>query len=173
MRVDTLINSFGWTPTKIGSVIIAFLLSALVTYTLASVFQSLFVLQALEAAGAQFSLSVWFYVLVHDLYGLAFGGKYVSYGQIILIGLFIALVVAALCLRWIPLPRVLIYSMAGATAMATILYLVELNFYGLTLFAGVRGKLGVSAQLVAGALGGLTFSTVISLKYLSQRGRAQ
>ena len=146
------------TAVPIKRLLMGFLAAVIAAYITASLLQSFFVLNALEAAGANFSLKLWVHTLWHDLYGLAFGGKYVSYGKTIVMGFAIALPVAALCHKFIPLPRALIYSLAGATAMATILTLVKINFYDLTLFAGTRGSAGFSAQLIAGALGGFAFA---------------
>ena len=148
-------------PADIIWVLTSYILAVVITCVLASLFQTWFVLVALEDLGAQLSLDIWFHTGLHDLYGLSFGGKYVSYGQAILIGFAIALPTAALCHKLVPLPRALIYSLAGATAIAAILFIVKLNFYGLVLFAGTRGIAGFSAQVAAGALGGLVFSSLI------------
>lgn len=153
-----LFRSFTSTPTQIAWVLISFLVAVTVTYVLAAISQTALVLQALETAGASFPLTVWLQTMLRDLYGLAFGGKYVSYYQTIVIGLGIALPTAALSLKWLPLPRSLVYAVAGATAMATILFVVERNFYNLTLFAGTRGWPGFCTQLLAGALGGWIFA---------------
>ena len=152
-------------PVQLGRLLIKVCLSYLaavtVAYLLASLFQTLAVLQALTAAGGDYGASDWLRALLHDLYGLAFGGKYVSYAQTIAIGLAIALPSAAVCLRWLPLPSALVYALAGATAMLTILLVVKYNFYDLTLFAGSRGVLGMGLQMLAGALGGWVFARFI------------
>ena len=71
-------------------------------------------------------------------HSLTFGSKYVSYCQTILIGFAIALLTAALVNKLIPLPCTLIYVLAGAEAIATVLYVIRLSFYDLILFADTR-----------------------------------
>ena len=159
------------TPTYISWLVASFVVTVVVTYVVACLFQSWFAIQALKAVGAEFTFNAWLRTIGHDLYGLAFNGKYISYSQMIAIGFLIALPTAALCNKLLPLPPALIYSVAGATAMATILYNVQEFFFDLVLFSGTRGLAGWSAQLVAGALGGLVFSYLITLRLpLVRRG---
>jgi len=53
----------------------------------------------------------------------------------------------------------MIFAAAGATSVATILYLIDLSFfYDMTLLEGTRGILGYGLQLLAGALGGVVYA---------------
>lgn len=139
----------------------AYLAAVIVVYLSACLSQTALVLKSLTAAGASFAASDWLRAFAYDLYGLSFGGKYVSYSMLILIGLALALPSAALCIRWLPLPKALVYALAGATAMLTIVLLVRYNFYQLTLFAGTRGLAGMASQCVSGAFGGWLFSVLV------------
>jgi hypothetical protein len=42
--------------------------------------------------------------------------------------------------------------------MATILHIIKLNFYGVTILPGTRGLFGFGLQLLAGAFGGAVFA---------------
>lgn len=145
---------------RLPRLVVAFVSSVLVAYTLASVCQSLFVLAGLEKAGADLSAGLWVHTIWHDFTQLAFGGKYVSYGVTIVEGFAIALPVAALIHAWFGVSRMLLYPMAGAAAIAVILYALQVRFFGLVLVTGVRGSAGVACQLLAGAVGGAAFATL-------------
>jgi hypothetical protein len=54
----------------------------------------------------------------------------------------------------------LLYSLAGATAIAVILYALQIRFLGLALITGSRGTAGVACQLLAGAIGGAVFAAL-------------
>lgn len=135
----------------------AYAASVVVTYLLASVFQSAFVLIALERAGAEISIAMWLRTLGHDLYGFIVEPVFFSYPLAILLGLLIAFASAALVRRLLRWPGLLVFPLSGAVALATILLIVQSRFSGATLFAGARGVIGFSLQLIAGATGGVVF----------------
>ena len=134
-----------------------FVTSVVVTYVLASVFQSLFVLATLEGTGVDIPLAAWLRAVAYDLYGLTFGG-YVPYGLMVLVGFLIAFPFAALVRKFLNLPQWLVYPLAGGTAMATMLYLIDINFFDGTMHAGTRGWMGFACQLLAGSVGGAVFA---------------
>ena len=138
---------------------IAYLLAVVVAYVAASIFQSLSVLAALQKAGADLSIGNWLQTVFHDLYGFTFSGM-VPQSLTIMAGFVIAMPTAALIHKVLRLPRWILYPLAGATAMATILYVVKLNFYGSPLYPGTRGWSGFGLQLLAGALGGALFAAL-------------
>jgi hypothetical protein len=142
---------------RVQQVVIAYVVAVLVTYVLASIFQSLSVLVAMNQAGAGFTAGVWLKTILHDLYGFTFLG-YASYGLGVVIGFAIAMPTAALIHRLSGLPRWFLYPLAGATSMATEMYIIKGNFYDTTIFPGTRGLTGFTLQLLAGALGGLIFA---------------
>lgn len=137
--------------------IISYLAAVIATYVAASIFQSLCVLVALQQAGAKMSIQDWLHTLWHDLYGFTFLG-YAPYGPAIMAGFIIAMPTAAIMHRFFRVPRGILYPLAGAVAIATILYIVKLNFYGVTIFPGTRGWYGFGLQLLAGAFGGSVFA---------------
>ena len=157
-------------PAYCFRILACFGLAVLVTYTLASALQTVSVLQSLKSAGAEMALRTHWQAVWHDLYGLAFGGKYVSLLQTITIGFALALPVATLVNKYLPLPRCLIFALAGATAMATILLAVKHQFYNLILFAGTRGGIGFGLQLLAGAFGGWVFAILGHFRCVSVQG---
>ncbi len=138
---------------------ISYLAAVLVTYVTASIFQSLCVLATMEKAGADIAVGQWLNTISHDLYGFTFSG-YFSLGPAVMIGFIIAMPSAAIIHKFLGLPRWILYPLAGATAMATILYIVKLNFYGATILPGTRGLFGFGLQLLAGAFGGAVFATL-------------
>jgi hypothetical protein len=137
----------------------SYLAAVAVTYVAASLSQSLLVLTALARAGADISIGEWLWTLVHDLYGFTFSGI-VPQGLTDMAGFIIALPVAALIHKWLGISRWILYPLAGATAMGTILYIVKLNFYGVPLYPGTRGVVGFGLQLTAGAVGGMVFAAL-------------
>jgi hypothetical protein len=142
---------------RVRQAVISYVAAVVVTYVLASVFQSLSVLVAMDQAGADYSAGIWLQIILHDLYGFTFLG-YASYGLGVVIGFFIAMPTAALIHKFSGLPRWFLYPLAGATAMATIMYIIKANFYDTTIFPGTRGLSGFSLQLFAGVVGGLIFA---------------
>jgi len=145
------------TLPRVRQATIGYLVAVLATYVAASIFQSLCVLFVLEHAGANIPVADWLRTLGHDLYGFTFLG-YAPLGPAILGGFIIAMPTAALIHKFLRLPRGILYPLAGATAIATILYIVKLNFYGATIFPGTRGWYGYGLQLLAGAFGGAVFA---------------
>lgn len=136
----------------------------LVTYILASLFQTGFVLAGLHSAGAKLPITIIVHTALYDLYGLAFNALFVSYLLVIAVGFVIALPIAALLKKWTRSPSMVIYPLAGAVSMAGILILAKIVFYGLTLYAGTRGPAGFAFQVLAGAVGGVVFACIIKEK---------
>ena len=146
---------------RLWSVTSAFILCVLVTYTVASLSQSLLVLTELYRAGADIPLLIVLKTIALDFYGLAFQALFVAYPVVIVAGFVLALPLAALLLRYSSMPPRLLYPAAGAVMMAVVLYAAQLGFYGLSLYAGTRGVLGVAGQMLAGGLGGWVFAVVL------------
>lgn len=138
-----------------------FLAGFTVTYLMASVSQSLIIMAALERIGAKFDLPTRLQVIGHDLVGLAFYSVVkMSYALCLLVGLALALSVAYVLInRCARLPRTLMFTLAGAAAVALILWVIQVKFYyNMTLLEGTRGALGYALQLFAGAAGGFTYA---------------
>ena len=139
--------------------VIGFLASIVVTYCLAVISQSLLVLREIANMGGELSLLMGLKFVLGDLYGLLTFGYPMPFGLMISIGLLVAFPTAALFRKLIRLPVMLIYPLAGVAAIVTILFIVQINyFHNLTFFAGTRGPLGYTSQLLAGGLGGVVFA---------------
>jgi hypothetical protein len=139
-----------------------FVACVLVTHVLASGFQSLFVMAALEEIGAQFSAVTRLQVIAHDIVGLVIGGE-LSFGGMLLSGFLIALPLAALSVRFARIPAPIAYPLAGAVTLAAILQLIQIGFfYNMTFLEGTRGSWGYLSQLAAGAIGGFVFLLLAS-----------
>lgn len=122
---------------------------------LATILQSVFVLQALSGVGAQISFSAGLGMIAKDLIGLG-----PLYGAFIAIALLAAFAAAAVLSRFTPLPRVLTFAGAGLAAMAVMLLAMEQVFFGVQLIAGARTLAGFSAQLAAGLAAGVIFTAL-------------
>ena len=145
--------------TNAMQIMIGFLESIVVTYSLAVVAQSLFVLREVANMGAELSLVMGLKFVLRDLYGHFVHGYTMPFGVMIAIGFLIAFPTAALFRRFSQLPVMLIYPLAGIAAIAMILLIVQINyFHNLTFFAGTRGSFGYACQLLAGGLGGMVFT---------------
>ena len=139
----------------------AWLAGSIVAYVLGSISQSVFVLRELSGVTEGIPLQVWVDVIVHDLLNLAFGGKFVWYGGNLLIAFAIAFACAIVVARVLKMPLALVASVAGATALMTMLLIVNANFPS-SIFAGTRGADGMLGQIIAGAIGGWVFSAIFA-----------
>ncbi len=128
------------------------------TYIGACFFHTIFVLKNLESIGAKISIEIYLKTIILNLYGLAFEG--VSYASFILIGFLISMLSAVLTCKLLKILPWLIYALAGATSMATILYIGSLNFFGYSFISSAQSTLGFGCQALAGALGGIVFFSI-------------
>ena len=151
--------------------VIAFIASVITTYVIACIFQSIFVLAALERSGANFPIEIWFYTIGHDFYGLTFLGVF-PLGLAVIVGFIIAIPSAALVHKYLKLSRWILYPLACATAMITIRYCMSFMFFDLTVMVGTRSSVGLSLYLVAGALGGAVFK-ILSTQQKSLYGKSR
>jgi len=115
---------------------------------------------ALQRVGARFDFVTRLNVIGHDIIGLiADGVAPISYGLALAVGLLVALPTAGVVLCRLSLPRSIVFACAGATTVAAILFIIQINyFYHMTLLEGTRGPIGYGSQLIAGALGGATYA---------------
>lgn len=151
--------------SRLIRVAIAFVAAGFVGYLLASMLITAVTLIRLSEVGAQLSVADIARTLWFDVCGLAPSLDWTKFGSLIFIGLAIAFPIAAL-LRYVArqadLPAIapILYPLAGATAMATILVL-SYQTYEVYAFAGARGWLGNIAQCFAGACAGFLFQVLI------------
>ncbi|NVJ50530.1 MAG: hypothetical protein HWE11_09095 [Gammaproteobacteria bacterium] len=135
--------------SRLKGAIFPYLISLLVTFTLASVAHTWQVLAALSELQVILPVSVWLESLVNDWLGL-----WSTYGIAQALGLLIAFSVS----YWVPAARFrwILYGLAGATAMVVILSLLN-ALLDVTLIAGSRSFFGYTLQLSAGIIGGLVY----------------
>ena len=128
-----------------------FLVSWLLTFTLASLFHSQYVVNQLVNVGVVVSLSDRINLSLDDWLGLL-----PTYGAIIAIALAIAFLVSAKLTKNIKQYNMALFIVAGITALAVVLIAIE-SIMNIHIIAGARGW-GFYAQLLAGAVGGFAFS---------------
>ncbi|KPZ59583.1 hypothetical protein AN391_00919 [Pseudoalteromonas sp. P1-13-1a] len=128
-----------------------FLVSWLLTFTLASLFHSQYVVNQLVNVGVVVSLSERINLTLDDWLGLL-----PTYGAIIAIALAIAFLVTAKLTKKVKQYSMALFIAAGITAFAVVLVAIE-SIMNIHIIAGAR-RWGFYLQLLAGALGGLLFA---------------
>jgi hypothetical protein len=129
----------------------AYAVAVAVAYVVASVAATQFVLNELMAIGVPVPFDVRIEVTRTDLFG-----NLAIYLPVIAIGLSISFIAAGLTARLAPNLRWFVFMVAGATAIAAALVLLEVT-QTVPVISGARSALGFAVQCAAGALGGLTF----------------
>ncbi len=146
---------------RILKIIIVFVVTVIATTALACVIGTQFVLAALSDVGVAIPFAVrvantWYDVLnLGFIPSPAFG---FSYGFMITVGFLIAFIAAAAVAHFLPRHRVIIFTVAGAVAVITQLW-ISYQSFEVMLFAFARTPLGLAAQAAAGAVGGWLFAT--------------
>ena len=128
-----------------------FLLAVLVTFILASVSHSHFVMQRLIEVGVEIDLATRLASTWDDLLGLAPG-----YAPIIAAALLLGFLIMSTLQRFLSIPSLLVYPLAGVLAIATA-HLAMHPIFNVTLIAGARGTAGLLFQCLAGLAGGFVF----------------
>ncbi|MCC5982285.1 MAG: hypothetical protein JJU26_11270 [Oceanicaulis sp.] len=123
------------------------------------IIQTQFVLGALSDAGAVIGMADRLAMTRDDLMG--FGPLYAVF---ILIGFLVAFSVSALLLRFVKLPRTIVYAVAGAVCMFVMLMLMREVFFGVPVIAGARSLAGELAQTVCGAAAGWLYAALTARK---------
>jgi hypothetical protein len=139
-------------PMRFLRLLLAWLIAAAVTGVIGSLIQTQSGLAAISALGAPVPAGVRLLTTLQDLAGFAPMLALLSAG-----GFLPAFLVAALLLRWWPGQRTLLYGLAGAAAMATILLLMDATL-PITAIGAARSLPGAAALVLAGAAGGLAFA---------------
>ncbi|MGP1274487.1 MAG: hypothetical protein ACQRW7_03600 [Caulobacterales bacterium] len=121
--------------------------------------QTQFVLSGLASAGAEISTGARISMTLADMAGL--GPLYLVF---ILIGFIIAFLAAALVVRITPLPRTIVYGVAGAVCMFVMLALMREVFFGVPVIAGARSLAGEVSQAICGAAAGVFYAWVTHRK---------
>lgn len=133
---------------------IAFLLSAAVTYVLASVFYTQQVIAKMAEVGAVYSTSQQV-----DTYVSNFTGLY-QLGIMYAIALFAGFAVAFIVKRILKPLAPVAYPIAGGAGVFAVLWAIDTFIAGGNVGAigGARDALGLSLQVLAGAIGGGVFA---------------
>lgn len=139
---------------RIAKVVLGFVLAVVVATVLGCIAHTQFVLAGLTGLGIEIPVSDRLSTTLQDIAGMG-----PMFGMIIAIGFLVAMSAAALVYRFAGTQRNLVYGVAGAVALAVALAAMGAA-YDITPIAGARSAMGFIAQMVAGALGGLTFAMV-------------
>jgi len=134
-------------------VLAAFFAAVLTMMVLGVAAQSIFVLLELSAVGARIGLGDGLGMIFDDI-----GGLGPNYAIFIVLGFAIALPCAALVGRFVPVPRWMVFSAAGAVCMMVMLTLMKEVFFGVQLIAGARSMAGFIVQALMGALAAGVFA---------------
>ena len=129
--------------------------AALTTVVLGVTFQTQMVLARLEGVGADVGFAERVSMTGYDVFFL--GQRYFLF---VCIALAIAFLVGGLIFRHAQFGRALIYSVAGATAMLVMLYLMKKAFFDVHIINGAQDAVGIGLQMIAGAIGGVVFAGV-------------
>jgi len=132
----------------------SFLVSWLLTFTLASLFHSQYVVNQLVNVGVVVGFNDRVNLILEDWLGLL-----PTYGAIIAIALAIAFLVTWFIAKKMNKQGTQLFVIAGVVAFATALIAIE-SIMNITIIAGARGW-GFYAQLCAGAVGGYVFAKLI------------
>ena len=132
----------------------SFLVSWLLTFTLASLFHSQYVVNQLVNVGVVVGFNDRVNLTLEDWLGLL-----PTYGAIIAIALAIAFFVTWFIAKKLQNQGIQLFVTAGIVAFATALIAIE-SIMNITIIAGARGW-GFYAQLCAGAVGGYVFAKLI------------
>ena len=133
----------------------AFLAAVLTMAVLGAIAQTLFVLAGLARAGADIAAGDALTMIGADLTG--FGPLYAA---LIAVAFLIAFIAAGLLARLTPALRLLIFTLAGGTAVAVMLVLMEQVFFGVPVIAGARSAAGFALQTGLGAVSGALFAAL-------------
>lgn len=132
--------------------IVAYFAATATTAVLGCIASTHFVLRGLTELGVSIDFGDRLYAFGHDVLGMG-----PMLGVLVAVCFLIAYPVAALVVRFLPSLRTAGYMAAGAVAIFVALYAMETALATVPI-AGARTPLGLAAQGVAGAAGGLVFA---------------
>ena len=144
-----------WIVSHAGKLMVSVFTSAI----LASFFSSFKVTSALGDINVALPLPERVNMSLYDL--LHFGPLF---GAFIFIAFLIAFLAGGLVFRMTGFSRTVIYSAAGAIAIAVMLWAMEQVFFGVPIVAGARDISGFLLQMLAGGIGGFIFARLTAPK---------
>lgn len=136
------------------ALLLAFLAAVATTAVLGSLVQTQLALAALSGLGVEITTGERLAASGADLLGFA-----PMYAGIVGAGFLLAFPVAALLTRRFPSVRQRLHALAGAVAILTALLLMRM-LLGLSPVSSARGIGGLALHGLAGAVGGLAFTTL-------------
>lgn len=136
--------------------IVAYFAAVATTAVLGCIASTHFVLRGLTELGVSIDFGKRLHAIGHDVLGMG-----PLLGVLVAFCFLIAYPVAALVVRFLPRLRTAGYSAAGAVAILVALYAMEAALATMPI-AGARTPMGLAAQGVAGAAGGLVFALLSS-----------
>ncbi len=131
--------------------VLRYLVATLLCFTLASIAHSQMVLWGLQQQAIVIPPFERLQMTLSDWWGLL-----PTYGSVIAVGLLIALLVATWLSRKTGPWGGLVFGLAGAVALLSILLAMQ-PIMDITLIAGARSHMGLLLQVSAGFIGGLVF----------------
>lgn len=139
----------------------AFLLALLAATLVASAAQSLVNLSVLSGLGLPLSAMIHLQTVVHDW-------RHFAPTVAVLLGASFlpAFLVAGLLARWLPRARPWLFPLAGAAAVATMLWLMR-ELVGVTPISATRFPFGFGLFCLAGAFAGWLFATLLRPRRLT------
>lgn len=133
-----------------------------ITYVLASIAHSYYVVGKIEQLGVSVPLADQLRMMLGDLVGLY------AYSVVIVVGLVIGWAVMALVRRLRKISRWIVYPLGGFLAMGTIMVAVSL-LLPVTAIAPARHLPGIAGQCAAGFLGGVAFAWLQDITQWQER----
>ena len=135
--------------------VLAWILGVMATVVLGVGFQTQNVISKLNAVGAEVSLGDRLSMTAYDIFHLGS-----LYGIFISVALAIAFLIGERVIHFAKANRTLVYAAAGAVAIWVLLFTMKTQFFDTHIIAGARDAIGISLQMLAGAVGGFVFSKV-------------
>ena len=133
--------------------VMAWVLAIITTVVLGVALQTQNVLARLGDIGADVSLSERLSMTAYDIFRL--GSLYVIF---VTPALLIAILICDIIAKRIKFARPLLYAIGGAAAILVMLFAMKMKFFDIHLLNGAKDALGISLQMLAGAIGGLIFA---------------
>lgn len=141
--------------------IVAWLAAVIAVVLLGVIFQTQNIISRLGALGADVSFGQRLSMTAYDITHLGS-----LYGVFIALALAIAFLASGLAYRFAKFGRPIIYTVAGGVAILVMLFLMKRAFFDVHIIAGARDGLGISLQMLAGAIGGFVFAKLTATRII-------
>jgi len=145
----------GFIKRVFGRRLFGLALAVTTTVILGVALQTQNVLARLGAIGAEIGIADRLSMTAYDI--LHLGSLYAIF---VAPALLIAILICDIISKYIKFARPLIYAFGGAAAMLVMLFAMKMKFFDIHILAGARDAMGLSLQMLAGALGGMMFAKI-------------